>query len=157
MAATNLDVGKVPLGVRFGGVLLDTLLASFTFYIGWLAWFAVVSWKGKSPGKQLLGMVVLDYKSGRVASLWQLWLRDVVIRMVAPFALLIIVVEAADSSPAAHEGGPLYYVLLMAGYYTAAAIAILISKDGRAPWDYLARTVVRREAPSKREQVSVDQ
>ncbi|MBB4741300.1 putative RDD family membrane protein YckC [Actinoplanes octamycinicus] len=54
----------VSAGGRIGAVLLDALLIMVTLWIGWLVW-AMFTWAdGQSPGKKLLGHVVVDARTG---------------------------------------------------------------------------------------------
>lgn len=54
----------VSVGGRFGAFLLDTLLIFVTLGIGYLVW-ALITWSdGQTPGKKLLGHVVVDASSG---------------------------------------------------------------------------------------------
>ena len=62
-------------GQRVGGIFLDWLVAGFTGGIGWFIWLVVVSGRGQSPGKHLLGMYVL-LADGRRAGRWRTILRQ---------------------------------------------------------------------------------
>lgn len=54
----------VSVGGRFGAFLLDALLIFVTLGIGYLVW-ALITWSdGQTPGKKLLGHVVVDASSG---------------------------------------------------------------------------------------------
>ena len=148
--------GRATLGMRFGGVVLDTFLVACTLYIGWLIWFALVARKGQSPAKQLLRMVVHDHKSGEVASQGQLWLRDAICQNVGPAALCMFIVFVVMDLPseAGQAGSILYFWVFLPIFYLVALPFVLLSKDRRAPWDFLAGTVVRSHRPGANEERS---
>lgn len=53
------------IGRRLGAWLLDGVLVLVTCGIGWLVWAAVTAADGQTPAKKLLGMQVVDTRSGR--------------------------------------------------------------------------------------------
>lgn len=66
-------------GGRFGAFLLDVLLAMVTLWIGWFVWSMVTWSRGQSPGKQLLGHVVVDPVTGHPFDWGRMALRQFVI------------------------------------------------------------------------------
>lgn len=67
-------------GRRLGALLLDLLLIFVTLSIGWLVWM-MISWsKGASPAQSLLGMRVVDLRTGRAATWGGMFVRNAVCR-----------------------------------------------------------------------------
>jgi uncharacterized RDD family membrane protein YckC len=84
-------------GRRLGGALLSILLILVTLIVGYLVW-AIIAWtKSTTPAKQLLGMRVIDSRSGVPATFGQMVMRQVVWAIVlavgssATFGILGIV------------------------------------------------------------------
>lgn len=67
------------LGERFGGYLLDGLLALVTLFIGWMIWCCFTYSKGQTPAKQIMGMRVVKQDTGVAASWGEMFVRNVVI------------------------------------------------------------------------------
>ncbi|WP_419837606.1 RDD family protein [Candidatus Poriferisodalis sp.] len=44
---------------RFAALLVDGLVSTLTFGIGWLIWLAFTLRRGQTPGKQVLGLVAV--------------------------------------------------------------------------------------------------
>lgn len=65
-------------GVRFGAYLLDALLAVVTLGIGWFIWSIFLWPKSTSPGKKMLGLIVIDTKTGAPCSTGTMALRELV-------------------------------------------------------------------------------
>jgi uncharacterized RDD family membrane protein YckC len=74
------------LGERFGGYLLDGLLALVTLGIGWLIWCCFTFSKGQTPAKQIMNMRVIKQDTGLAATWGEMFLRNAVI----PTALGIV-------------------------------------------------------------------
>ncbi len=53
------------IGRRLGAWVLDGVLVLVTCGIGWLVWGAISAAKAQTPGKQLLGLQVVDTRTGR--------------------------------------------------------------------------------------------
>jgi uncharacterized RDD family membrane protein YckC len=106
----------------------------FTLGIGWLIWFAIVAPKAQTPAKQLLNVRIHDYSSGDLASTGQVWMREVVGKLVVPMLIAVVGVVVTASE----AGGNLYSI-----YTLGSAIAILATEQNRGFWDYLAGTSVR--------------
>lgn len=71
---------------RFAGFLLSFVLTILTLVIGYLIW-AIIAWtKSATPAKQLLGMRVIDSRSGAPATFGQMVMRQVVWTLVLGLA-----------------------------------------------------------------------
>lgn len=67
---------------RFSGFLLSFVLTIVTLVIGYIVW-AIVCWsRSTTPAKQLLGMRVIDARTGAPATTGQMWMRQVVWSLV---------------------------------------------------------------------------
>ena len=83
------QVGGLPVGVhlaspakRFGGYLLEGVLAVVTLGIGWLVWAFIVFGRGQTPAKQLLGMRVVQLRKGQTASWGTMFLREFIAKWI---------------------------------------------------------------------------
>ena len=65
-------------GNRVGAYLLDIPLSIVTLGIGWLIWNIVVMTKGQNPGKQLVGMYIINSKGEPIGFWHQALLRALV-------------------------------------------------------------------------------
>jgi uncharacterized RDD family membrane protein YckC len=99
-AMTGLPVGVnvASPGKRLGGYIVEGLLFFLTLGIGWFVWSFIVYGKGQTPAKQLLGMRVVNVRTGRAASWGTMFLRELVLKLVvtyvagiATFGLLLLV------------------------------------------------------------------
>jgi uncharacterized RDD family membrane protein YckC len=63
---------------RFGGYLLEGILAGVTLIVGWVIWSFVVYGRGQTPAKQLLGMRAVDLRTGEKASWGRMFVREIV-------------------------------------------------------------------------------
>jgi len=75
------------IGKRFGGYLLDGLLALVTLGVGWLVWACIVASKGQTPAKQLLNMRVVKPDTGRSLTWGGMFVREIIFRGIV-FGLL---------------------------------------------------------------------
>lgn len=79
----SAQVSPYPLvsaGGRLGAVLLDLLLAMITLWIGWFIW-SMITWSdGQSPGKKLLGHVVVDANTGQPLDWGRMALRELCVK-----------------------------------------------------------------------------
>ncbi|HEU4349630.1 MAG TPA: RDD family protein [Actinoplanes sp.] len=81
---------RVDAGGRIGAALLDYVLTTVTFGIGWLIWACVTWSNGQSPAKSLLGHVVADAETGVPFDWGRMFLREFVIKgMLFGFLSLI--------------------------------------------------------------------
>jgi uncharacterized RDD family membrane protein YckC len=122
----------------FGDNWLEGLLQALTLYIGWLVWFAIVAPRGQTPAKQLLHVRIHNYKTGEIASAGQVWMRDVVVKLLIPIAFAAVIVIATRNAN--------LFNVVFALYIFAVGIALLVNDERRAFWDLLAGTVVRYHA-----------
>jgi len=118
----------------FGDNLLEGVLQVCTLCIGWFIWFAIVAPRGQTPAKQLLNIRIHDYETGKIASAGQVWMREVVVKLLMPIAISLIF--GVVISEGAGNG-------ISSVYGLVAAIALLANEERRAVWDYVAGTVVR--------------
>jgi len=85
-------VGVAGVGSRLGAALLDSLLLSVTFGIGWLIWAAIIAGKGQTPGKQLLKLRVVDATTARPIGFGRMFfMRGLVAGFVASVAILFTI------------------------------------------------------------------
>lgn len=108
-ASTAIDMGQVrsvpetglpagaqlsSVGKRFGGFLLDVLLATATLVIGWVIWSLIIWSRGQSPAKQLLGMRVVHVERRHKPSWLRMAGREVLgktlIALVASFTVIAL-------------------------------------------------------------------
>lgn len=76
--------------LRFGAYLLEAVLQTVTFGIGWLIWAAIIVGKGQTPAKQLLRMRVVDANSHQPVGFARMFfMRGIVAGLVAGFALVV--------------------------------------------------------------------
>ncbi len=113
--------GVVPCGngVRFGALLLDSLLFIVTCGIGWLIWDIVLWQQSTSPAKKMLNLKIVDINTGAPASMVQMLLRE---------GLGKIVLSAITG---------------IVGIISAILILVVPSRQG--VWDYISKTTVVRE------------
>lgn len=68
--------------LRLGGALLSAVLAVLTLGIGYLIW-ALIVWKNSTtPAKQLLGMRIVDSRTGQPLTYGRMVLRQVVFAVI---------------------------------------------------------------------------
>jgi uncharacterized RDD family membrane protein YckC len=117
----SLGTGVVPCGngVRFGALLLDSLLFVVTCGIGWLIWDIVLWQQSTSPAKKMLNLKIVDINTGAPASMVQMLLRE---------GLGKIVLSAITG---------------IVGIVSAVLILVVPSRQG--VWDYISKTTVVRE------------
>ena len=117
----SLGTGVVPCGngVRFGALLLDSLLFVVTCGIGWLIWSIVLWQQSTSPAKKMLNLKIVDINTGAPASMVQMLLRE---------GLGKIVLSAITG---------------IVGIVSAILILVVPSRQG--VWDYISKTTVVRE------------
>ena len=117
----SLGTGVVPCGngVRFGALLLDSLLFVVTCGIGWLIWDIVLWQQSTSPAKKMLNLKIVDINTGAPATMVQMLLRE---------GLGKIVLSAVTG---------------IVGIISAVLILVVPSRQG--VWDYISKTTVVRE------------
>jgi uncharacterized RDD family membrane protein YckC len=73
-------------GRRFAGMLLTIVLMIVTLFIGYLVW-AIIAWtKSRTPAKQVLGMQVINARTGAPATFGEMVMRQVVWSLVLGIA-----------------------------------------------------------------------
>ncbi len=96
-SGTMNPVNGLPAGVkvaspwlRLGGYLLEAILVTVTFGIGWLIWAAIIVGEGQTPAKRLLRMRVINKYSLRPVG-WSkmLLMRGLIAGLVATIAIPI--------------------------------------------------------------------
>ena len=117
--ASSANLTPVGNGARFGAYLLDGLLAIVTCGIGWLIWSIFMWQQGTTPGKKMVGLVIVDTATGQPAAMGKMALRELVGK------LLLGSITFGITS-------------LVSG------ILILVNKDRQGLWDKIAGTTVCR-------------
>jgi uncharacterized RDD family membrane protein YckC len=108
-------------GIRFGSFLLELVLLSVTFYVGWLVWSVLVWPRGLTPAKQLTGLRVVDAETGQVATTDKMLVRELVGKIVLQAATL----------------GTIWIV---------SGFMIIFSDSRQGVWDRIAKTTVVDDA-----------
>ena len=106
-------------GVRFGALLLDSLLFVVTCGIGWLIWSIVLWQQATSPAKKMLKLKIVDVNTGAPATMTQMLLREGLGKIV------------------------LGTITGITGLISAVLILVVPSRQG--VWDYISKTTVVRE------------
>lgn len=108
-------------GARLWSAILEVILMVVTLGIGWLIWSVVLYSKSTSPAKKILGLQIVDAKSGLPATLQQMLLREVLGKLVL---------------------GP----VSQGATGLISAIMILVMPSRQGIHDYIAKTVVVRRS-----------
>jgi uncharacterized RDD family membrane protein YckC len=66
-------------GRRLGAALLEVPLAIITLGIGYLIWSLIVYKNAQTPGKQVLGMRIVDSRTGQATSWGMTFLREFIV------------------------------------------------------------------------------
>lgn len=106
-------------GARLWSAILDVILMIVTLGIGWLIWSVVLYSKSTSPAKKILGLQIVDAKTGAPATMQQMLLREVLGKWVL---------------------GP----VSQGATGLISAIMILVMPSRQGIHDYIAKTVVVR-------------
>ena len=81
-------VRDTSVGMRLLSYLLDVVLVTVTFGIGWLVWALLTASNGQTPGKKLLGQRVIYTATGVPAGIARMFfLRGLVAGLVAAFVI----------------------------------------------------------------------
>jgi uncharacterized RDD family membrane protein YckC len=115
-SATVVPCGN---GVRFGALMLDTLLFVVTCGIGWFIWNIVLWQQSTSPAKKMLNLKIVDINTGAPASMVQMLLREGLGKIVLGAITGIVGI--------------------------VSAVLILVVPSRQAVWDFIAKTTVVRE------------
>ena len=118
----SFSAGVVPCdnGVRFGALLLDSLLFVVTCGIGWFIWNIVLWQQSTSPAKKMLNLKIVDINTGAPASMTQMLLREGLGKIVLGAITGIVGI--------------------------VSAVLILVVPGRQGVWDFIAKTTVVREA-----------
>lgn len=121
---TGIDLEPAHLGKRIGAFAIDCvafaiilwgvshLLYSFGIEFHEMVWFlafpplvAFIAWSiGNSPGKKLLGLYIVDSRTGEFPGYFQLFLRSLLFSMVIFLNILLIIpVLATKKRKAFHD------------------------------------------------------
>ncbi len=127
-AGAGAGAGAVPCGngVRFGALLLDSLLFVVTCGIGWLIWDIVLWQQSTSPAKKMLNLKIVDINTGAPASMVQMLLREGLGKIVLSAITSIVGIPG------------------IAGIVSSVLILVVPSRQG--VWDFIAKTTVVRES-----------
>jgi uncharacterized RDD family membrane protein YckC len=106
-------------GIRLWATVLDGILFVVTLGIGWMIWSVVLWTQSTSPAKKMLGLQIVDIKTGAPATLQQMIMRELIGKIV-----LGSVTSGLTS--------------------LISAIMILVLPSRQGVWDYLSRTTVVR-------------
>ncbi len=145
---------------RLAAYLLDAVVLGLTFVVGWYVW-CLVRYRGiREPGKHLLGMMVVDRRTGAKPAF-----RRGLVRGAAKWLLLaqvavpaLVVLDYLDRTARALEVVPDRYRSATASTLAVALQVVLLlvttcwllwDPQRRQLWDKLAGTlVVRDQAPT---------
>lgn len=64
-------------GARFWCAVLEVVLVVVTLFIGWIIWSVILYSKSTSPAKKIMGLHIVDVKTGAPATMQQMLLREV--------------------------------------------------------------------------------
>ena len=106
-------------GVRLGAALLDLLLFIVTCGIGWIIWWVVLWQQSTTPAKKMLGLRIVDVRTGAPATMQQMVLREL--------------------------GGTVLDIVTSGLVTLISAVLILVTPARQGVWDYLAKTTVIKE------------
>lgn len=83
-------VREAGAGVRFLAYLLEAVLQTVTFGIGWLIWAAVIAGKGQTPAKQILRLRVIDANDSKALGFARMFfMRGIVAGLVAAIVITL--------------------------------------------------------------------
>ena len=77
---------------RFAGLILDLVLMTVTFYVGYLIWALIVWGQGQTPGKQILRMRVYSSENFRPATWPHMAVRQFLIPLTISLAGIVPIV-----------------------------------------------------------------
>ena len=114
--------------------LLEIGLFIITVGVGWYLWLVFTSRRGRTPAKDFGNVTIHDYRTGDVASMRRVWIREVGGKFVFP---------AAMSTFVAFAFGTPFGSTFFAAYHVAGALSPIVLEERRAIWDHLAGTMLR--------------
>ena len=79
---------------RLISFILDAVLFSITFGVGWIIWFLAIAVRGTTPGHDLMGQKIVDHRTGRPLRLGRMLVREFLIKgiftwLIASFTMCI--------------------------------------------------------------------
>lgn len=77
---------------RLGAFVLDAVLMSLTFGIGWLIWSMVIWGNGQTPAKQILKIRVYNSETGQVVSWGHMALREALVGWWFGLSIMVTIV-----------------------------------------------------------------
>jgi uncharacterized RDD family membrane protein YckC len=79
----SLVVERVTFTRRIlGSWFLEGLLVILTLVIGWFVWLLFTAKNAQTPAKSLTGIYIINLETGRAAGAGEVWLRDVVLKII---------------------------------------------------------------------------
>jgi uncharacterized RDD family membrane protein YckC len=137
---------------RLAGLVLDAVLMTVTFYIGYVVWSLIVWGQGQTPGKQILRMRVYSSEHFTPASWPHMAIRQLLIPLTISFAGLVPIVflggiEATLESDASSLTAGVIVLVYIATlvFQLVDAFWILKGDDRRRITDLWAKTDVLNE------------
>ncbi|WP_079049485.1 RDD family protein [Streptomyces torulosus] len=79
------------VGRRFGGYLLEFVLAICTLGLGWLIWAFIIFRGGQTPAKQVLHMRVISIQQARAAGWWRMFFREFIAKTLIAFVSVFLI------------------------------------------------------------------
>ena len=123
--------------LRLGANLLEGVVAAFTFWIGWIVWSLIIWRRGQTPGKQILGMRVVNVGRREGLSWKEMALREMVLKG-GLVVLLVVALGLVTGS-----GGLLVVAYLLSFlWWLANCVYLLASENSQALWDKMGDTAV---------------
>lgn len=126
------SLGALPVagvGIRFGAMILETVLVIVTLGIGWFIWWLILLGQGLTPARQILRLRVIDINTKVPVSPGQVFVRGFVVYALA-FGLGV---------------GILNLIIFGVGWLFNLVSALLMFRDSRQTlWDQITSTTIGR-------------
>lgn len=112
---------------RFGGSILEAVLAVVTLGIGWFVWWLILIGQGLTPARQILGLRIVNVKTMQPVASSHVFLRGFVVYFLAFSAL----------------ASALSLLLFGAGWLFTLVSALLVFRSSHQTlWDQMTGTTV---------------
>jgi hypothetical protein len=137
-----LNVASAP--TRLGAFVLDLVVLGAGLGLGWLVWALAVAPSGRSPGKHVLHLRLVDVTTGAPARWYYGLTRELVLKLPLLAALLVAAKAVAGSG----ETAVVAVAFVVLGLWAVSAAGSM--SGGRSMFDLLVGTVVvdeRRAEP----------